>query len=293
MHIADFHYHRPATLDEALLLLDTKPDGVLLAGGTDLLVELKQGKRFHPDVISLTRIADLATIEVQNGCLFIGAGVTHNQLVHSPLIQQLCAAVGEAAQTIGTEQIRNTATVGGNLCTAASCADTAPILIALGAGIEIVGRDGRRTLPLAEFFVDHRQTALAKSEILTKIIVPVPPPGTGAAFEKFGLRGASNISVASVAAMVRVADGHCTEACFVMGAVAPTPTVSVRAAELVRGRPTSAIADEPSLLEQIGKAAADDAAPIDDIRGTAEFRRDIIATLAQRALTAALRRVHE
>jgi carbon-monoxide dehydrogenase medium subunit len=293
MHIADFHYHRPATLDEALLLLDTKPDGVLLAGGTDLLVDLKQGKRFHPDVISLTRIPNLATIEVQDGSLFIGAGVTHNQLVHSPLIQQLCAAVGEAAQTIGTEQIRNTATVGGNLCTAASCADTAPILIALGAGIEIVAREGRRTLSLAEFFIDHRRTALAKGEILTTIIVPVPPPGTGAAFEKFGLRGASNISVASVAAMVRVVDGHCTEARFVMGAVAPTPTVSVRAAELVQGRPVSAIADEPSLLEQVGKAAADDAAPIDDIRGTAAFRRDIIATLAQRALTAALCRVNE
>ena len=293
MHIADFHYHCPATLDEALILLDTKPDGVVLAGGTDLLVDLKQGKRFHPDVISLTRIADLGTIEVQNGTLFIGAGVTHNQLVHSPLIQQLCAAVGEAAQTIGTEQIRNTATVGGNLCTAASCADTAPMLIALGAGVEIAGSGGRRTLPLGEFFIDHRQTALAKGEILTKIIVPIPPPGTGAAFEKFGLRGASNISVASVAAMVRVVDGHCTEACFVMGAVAPTPRVSQHAAELVQGRPISAIADDTSLLEQIGKAVADDAAPIDDIRGTAEFRRDIIATLAQRALTAALRRVNE
>jgi carbon-monoxide dehydrogenase medium subunit len=293
MHIADFHYHRPATLDEALFLLDTKPDGVLLAGGTDLLVDLKQGKRFHPDVISLTRIADLGTIEVQDGSLFIGAGVTHNQLVHSPLIQQLCAAVGEAAQTIGTEQIRNTATVGGNLCTAASCADTAPILIALGAGIEIVGREGRRTLPLAEFFIDHRQTALAKNEILTKIIVPIPPPGTGAAFEKFGLRGASNISVASLAAVVRVVDGHCTEACLVMGAVAPTPKVSVHAAELVQGRSISAIADDPLLLEQVGKAVAGDAAPIDDLRGTAAFRRNIIATLAQRALTAALRRVND
>jgi carbon-monoxide dehydrogenase medium subunit len=293
MHIADFHYHRPATLDEALFLLDTKPDGVLLAGGTDLLVDLKQGKRFHPDVISLTRIPDLGTIEVQDGSLFIGAGATHNQIVHSPLIQQLCAAVGEAAQTIGTEQIRNTATVGGNLCTAASCADTAPILIALGAGIEIVGREGRRTMPLAEFFIDHRQTALEKGEILTTIIVPIPLPGTGAAFEKFGLRGASNISVASVAAMVRAIDGNCTEACFVMGAVAPTPRVSTHAAELLQGQPIAAIADDSSLLEQVGKAVADDAAPIDDIRGTAEFRRSILTTLAQRALTAALRRVNE
>jgi CO/xanthine dehydrogenase FAD-binding subunit len=293
MHIADFHYHRPGTLDEALQLLDAKPDGVLLAGGTDLLVDLKQGKRFHPDVISLTRIPDLGTIEVQDGSVFIGAAVTHNQFLHSPLIQQCCPAVGEAAQTIGTEQIRNTATVGGNLCTAASCADTAPILIAHGAGIEIVGNEGRRTMPLAEFFVDHRQTALERGEILTKIIVPIPLPGTGAAFEKFGLRGASNISVASVATMVRVADGHCTEACFVMGAVAPTPKVSVRAAELVQGRTISAIADDPSLLERVGQAVADDAAPIDDIRGTAEFRREITATLAQRALTAALRRVND
>ncbi len=293
MYVSDFRYHRPETLDEALRLLEASPDGVLLAGGTDLLVDLKQGKRSHQDVISLTRIQNLNAISVEQDRLLIGTAVTHNQLIHSPLIRAHCRVIAEAAETIATEQIRNTATVGGNLCTAASCADTAPILIALGAEIEIVSRQGQRTLRLADFFVDHRKTALETGEILRRIIVPIPPQGTGAAYQKFGLRQAANIAVASVAAMVRVADGMCEDACFVMGAVAPTPRVSAGAAGLVVGRPISQLSEGSPLWKQVGQAVADDAEPIDDIRGSGEFRREITATLARRALTMALGRVRE
>ncbi|UCG87639.1 MAG: FAD binding domain-containing protein [Gemmatimonadota bacterium] len=275
---------------EAVALLETSRDGVLLAGGTDLLVDLKQGKRFHEDVISLTRIEELHSIELHGDSLVIGAAVTHNQLIHSPLIRQSCFAISEAAATIGTEQIRNTATVGGNLCTAASCADTAPILIALEARVELIGGRGRRTLALANLFVDHRRTALEKCEILSRIIVPVPPAGTGAAFEKFGLRQAANISVASVAVMVRVVDQRCERASFVMGAVAPTPRISGKAAGLVEGRPVSQVSEGSELLERVARAVADDAAPLDDIRGSAAFRREVTATLARRAFEKALSR---
>ncbi|NIM48966.1 MAG: xanthine dehydrogenase family protein subunit M, partial [Gemmatimonadales bacterium] len=223
MYISDFRYHRPETLGEASRLLESSPDGVLLAGGTDLLVELKLGKRFHQDVISLSRIQDLRSVDMQENTLLIGAAVTHNELVHSSLIQEHCYAISEAAETIATEQIRNTATVGGNLCTAASCADTAPILIALGAEVETVSSQGRKTFPLAELFVDHRKTVLTKGEILRSIIVPIPPLGTGAAYNKFGLREAANVAVASVAVVVRVVGEQCEDARFVMGAVAPTP----------------------------------------------------------------------
>jgi carbon-monoxide dehydrogenase medium subunit len=290
VYISDFQFHRPDTLAEALQLLEAKKNGVLLAGGTDLLVDLKQGKRSHQDIISLTRITELGEITVQQGRLLIGPCVTHNQLLHSPVIQQHCSAISEAAATIATEQIRNVATVGGNLCTAASCADTAPILIALGAEIEIVASRGERKLPLAEFFVDHRRTALEKGEILRRIVVPTLPPRTGAAFKKFGLREAANISVASVAVMIRISGERCEDARFVMGAVAPTPKISANAARLLRGKSTGEISQGGSLAAEAGQAVADDADPIDDIRGSAAFRREITAILARRALAMALGR---
>ena len=293
MYISDFRYHRPETLDEAVRILNDSPDGVLLAGGTDLLVDLKQGKRWHQDVISLTRVEELGSICIHGDTLVIGATVTHNQLIHSPLVREHCFALSEAAESIATEQIRNTATVGGNLCTAASCADTAPILMALGSSLEIVGKPGQRTLPLADFFVDHRTTALEHGEVLSAIVVPIPARGVGAAYEKFGLRQAANISVASVAVMVRVQDEQVVEARFVMGAVAPTPRISARAYAVVKGQPTAELSQGGELMKQVGQAVAADADPIDDLRGTAEFRREITETLTQRALSTALNRATE
>jgi carbon-monoxide dehydrogenase medium subunit len=290
VYISDFHYHRPESLGEACRLLETSPNGALVAGGTDLLVELKQGKRSHQDVISLTRIPELRAIDVQEQILRIGAAVTHNQIMHSSLVREHCFALSEATESIATEQIRNTATVGGNLCTAASCADTAPILIALAAEVELATSRGQRTLPLAEFFVDHRKTVLETGEILRSILVPIPQPGTGTAFRKFGVRGAANIAVASVAVWVRVAGGRVQDARFVMGAVAPTPAVSPRAVEVVRGQPIAELEEGRPLSQRVGQAVAEDAEPIDDIRGSAGFRREIIAILARRALGVALGR---
>jgi CO/xanthine dehydrogenase FAD-binding subunit len=292
MFIPDFNLHRPDKLEEACRILDESPDGVLLAGGTDLLLDLKLGKRHHEDVISLTRIAELQSITVEANQLVLGGGVTHNQIIESPVVRENWFALSEAAETIGTEQIRNTATVGGNLCTAASCADTAPILIALGAEVEITNSGGKRFLPLEEFFTDHRTTALQKGDILSRIRVPEPAPGTGACYRKFGLRGAANISVASVAAMIRLEDGVCRDARFVMGAVAPTPKIAVKAGELVQGKSFSALSDE-SFLEQLGRAVSDEAEPIDDIRGSAEYRREVTAVQAQQAFTVALERASD
>ena len=290
MFIADFRYHRPETLDEAVRLINDSAKGVLLAGGTDLLVDLKQGKRSYQDVISLTRVTELGSIRVDGDTLVIGATVTHNQLVHSPLIRDHCYAISEAAESIATEQIRNTATVGGNLCTAASCADTAPILMALGSAVKIVSKSGKRTVALGDFFVGHRSTALARGEVLSAIHVPVPTAGVGAAYEKFGLRQAANISVASVAVMVRVQGDRVVEARLVMGAVAPTPKVSARAYAAIKGQPVADLLPGGRLTKQVGEAAAADAEPIDDLRGTADFRREITKVLAQRALARALDR---
>ncbi len=291
MFIPDFNLHRPDKLEEACRILDESPDGVLLAGGTDLLLDLKLGKRHHKNVISLTRITELKSITVENDKLVLGAGVTHNQLIESPVVREKWFAISEAAESIGTEQIRNTATVGGNLCTAASCADTAPVLIAMRAEVEITNSSGKRALPLEEFFTDHRTTALEKGDILSRILVPVPSPGTGTCYKKFGLRGAANISVASVAAMVQLEDGVCRDARFVMGAVAPTPKIAVRAGELIQGKSVSELSDE-SVLQQLALVISNEAEPIDDIRGSGAYRREVTGVQARRAFTVALERAN-
>jgi CO/xanthine dehydrogenase FAD-binding subunit len=289
MFIPDFSLHRPEKLEEACRILEESPDGVLLAGGTDLLLDLKQGKRHHQDVISLTRIAELQSIRVENDKLVLGAGVTHNQLVESPVVREKWLALSEAAEQIGTEQIRNTATVGGNLCTAASCADTAPILVALRAEVEISNSRGKRALPLETFFTGHRTTALKKGDILSRIRVPVPSLGAGACYKKFGLRGAANISVASVAAMVHLKDGVCRDARFVMGAVAPTPKVANKAGALVKGKRVSELSDD-AFLDQLGRAVSEEAEPIDDIRGSGAYRLEVTGVQARRSFTVALER---
>jgi CO/xanthine dehydrogenase FAD-binding subunit len=293
VYIPDFRYHQPSTVGEACRILDASQDAALLAGGTDLLVELKQGKRRSRDVVSLTKIRELQSISVEGETLSIGAVVTQNQLIASPLVREHCPALGEAAAAIATEQIRNTATIGGNLCTAASCADSAPILIALDAEIELAGNRGERCLPLQEFFIGHRATVLEKGEILTRVLVPMPAPGTGAAYEKFGLRGSASVAVASVAVRVGLEKGICRRACFVMGAVAPTPKISRGAAELVEGRAASELAANEVLLETVGRVAAADAEPIDDLRGSGAYRRALVAVLARRALLDALGRCEE
>ena len=289
MYITDFNLHRPDNLEEACRILDESPDGVLLAGGTDLLLDLKLGKRHHKDVISLTRVTELQSIKVENNKLVLGSGVSHNQIIESPVVREKWFALSEAAETIGTEQIRNTATVGGNLCTAASCADTAPILVALGAEVEITSTRGKRVLPLEAFFTDHRTTALQKGDILSRILVPVPAPGTGACYKKFGLRGAANISVASVAAMVQLHEGVCQDARFVMGAVAPTPKVANKAGELVKGKQATELSDD-AFLDQVGRAVSEEAEPIDDIRGSGSYRREVTGIQARRAFAVALER---
>lgn len=290
MTIADFFYHKPSSLKEACQILNESPDGVPLAGGTDLLVEMKRGLRHHEDVVSLAEIQDLKRIAEEEGNLIIGAGVTHNMLIASPLIKEHSPAIAEAASKIGTEQIRNVGTVGGNLCTGASCCDMAPILMAYDASFEIESPDNVRTVSSREFFISHKKTRIRKGEILTSIKISRNMARRGASYEKFGLREAASISVASIAAVVEIHGEICSDVCIVIGAVAPTPKVSDKAIAFLKGKKISELSEDSSILIQAGEAAADDALPIDDLRSSATYRRNIIKVLTQRAvLKAALR----
>ncbi len=290
MHLTQFRYHKPKTLEEACTLLEQKENAAVLAGGTDVLVEIKKGLRQNDDLISLSALDELKEISKDENNLYIGAGATHNEVKKSPLIKNEFQAISEAASLIGTEQIRNTGTIGGNLCTGASCCDMAPVLIAYGARVELFSLKGKRTVALKDFFRFHKQTMIEKGEIMTKVIVPNLEKGSGVWFEKFGLRDAAAISVASAAAMIKTDGSKCSDALVVVGAVAPVPKISDKAKDVLTGKSTTELINDSSILEQVGKAAADDSLPIDDIRGTAGYRRGLVPVLAKRAVTKAAKR---
>ena len=290
MIIEDFIYHKPTSIEEACKLLEQSDNGAPIAGGTDILVEIKQGLRHHKEIISLSGINALKDIHEDENRIEIGAGVTHNEVATSPFIKKYFPAISEAAAKIGTDQIRNTGTVGGNLCTGASCCDMAPILLALHASVEIASPSESRNVSLKDFFIFHKETSLGKGELMTKIIISKPEPNTGASFEKFGLRETASISVASAAAMVKFDNGICTDVCVVIGAVAPTPIICNRTNEMLIGKKILDFTEDTETLEQAGSLASEDSVPIDDLRGSAEFRRGIVIVLVERAITKAVER---
>ena len=284
MYIQDFTYHKPETLQEACNLLESQNNAAAIAGGTDILVELKKGLRHNDNIISLSGIKELKILEESENNLVIGSAVTHNEIKNSKFIREKFPALAETASQIGTDQVRNTATVGGNLCTGASCCDMAPVLIASNASAEILSTNGKRIVSLKDFFVFHKETSIGKGELMTKIIVPFLEPGTGVCFKKFGLRDASSISVASASAFIKVEDDVCIDSRIVVGAVAPIPKISNKSSEILNGAKVTELSEGSSVLKEAGKAAAADSLPLDDMRGTADFRRDIVNVLTQRAV---------
>jgi len=290
MYLQDFLYHKPASLQEACKLLANEKNAAAIAGGTDILVEIKKGLRHNDNIVSLSGIEELKILEESGNQLVIGAAVTHNEIKNSTFIKEKLPALAETASLIGTDQVRNTATVGGNLCTGASCCDMAPVLIASKASAEIVSTNGKRVVALKDFFVFHKETSIGKGEILTKIIIPLSEPGTGVCFKKFGLRDASAISVASVSVMIKTDGIVFADSCIVVGAVAPTPRISIKASKIINDSKLKEFDKDGSILSKVGDETVKDSLPIDDIRGTAKFRRNIVKVLTQRAvLTAVLR----
>jgi len=289
MYLPEFNFHQPVSVTDALALLDNGKNSVAMAGGTDLLVEMKKGLRRHSEVISLNRIAELKIITEDGMFVYVGACAKHNEILASPIVNKFIPVLAAAVSKIGTEQVRNTGTIGGNICTAASCSDTAPVLLALDASVEILNSTGMRSLPLSEFFIFNKKTVLKAGDLISRIVVRKPDSGTGAVYEKFGLREAGSISVVSVAVSVRIKQARIEETCIVIGAVAPTPRISKTATEVIRGKKVDDLLNNESLLEEAGKAAVMDSVPIDDIRGGAQYRRNVLNVLTKRAILGAVK----
>ncbi|MCB9139574.1 MAG: FAD binding domain-containing protein [Caldilineaceae bacterium] len=280
-------YESPVTLDEALAYKALHgPHARIIAGGTDLLIELHHAGRRAPDggapgLIDLTRTPGLAAIDEDATHLHLGPLVTHNQCVASQAVQRYALPLAQACREVGAPQIRNRATIAGNLITASPANDAIAPLMALDATVTVASAArGERTLPLADFITDFRRVDLADDEILTRISIPKTPTNARSVFIKLGLRRAQAISVVSVAAILtQDNDGVITDARIALGAVAPVIVRADAAEAYLRGKMlTETVMDEAARLSLAA------AAPIDDIRGSADYRRGMVETLVRRAL---------
>lgn len=282
-----FDYHEPASVADAVALAARFGDAArFLAGGTDLIIQMRRGRIAPRHVVSLRRLTGLDTIAV-NGEVLLGSLVTHRALERVPHFQGALRALVEGAEVIGGHQVRNVATVGGNIVNASPAADLVPVLLALDAVVTCVGAGGERTLPLADFLLGPGRTSRRPDDLLTAVRFPWPAPRTATAFLKAGRRRAMEISVACVAARLTLdAGGSCAAAAIALGAVAPTTMRAAQAEAGLVGRPLTA-----ATLREAGRAAAAACAPIDDVRASAHYRRLLVATLVPRALERCAERI--
>jgi CO/xanthine dehydrogenase FAD-binding subunit len=273
-----FDYAAPTTVKEACQLLTTNPNARPLAGGTDLLIQMKERGRPVPLLVSLRWVEELASLKT-NGQLEIGAMVTCGEVAWSEAIKKDWPGLVDGADLVGSVQIRNKGTVGGNVCNAAPSADVVPALIVLGATARVVGPGGERTLPLGELFRGPGQTALAAGEVLVGLTVPKSEAGSGSAYLRHVPRREMDIAVVGVAVQLQLeGDGRTVkDARVALASVAPTPIRSAAAEQALIG---SQLNDEA--LRRAGEGAAADARPISDVRATADYRRELLKVYTRR-----------
>lgn len=274
-------YHRPQSLAEAVALAGRLGgEARFLAGGTDLIVQMTRGRLAPRHLIALQDVPGLAGIAVDGG-VTLGAAVTHRAIERTPALSGALRCLIEGAEVIGGHQVRNVATVGGNLVNASPAADLTPCVLALEGRVTLVGPDGERELAVGDFVRGPGETARRPAELLTRVSMPALPPRSATAFLKAGRRRAMEIAVVSVAVRLTLdaATERCLEARIGLGAVAPTAIRALAAERLVEGRPATA-----EVFQGAGRAAQEACAPIDDVRASADFRRHLVGVLVRRAL---------
>jgi len=289
MYLPDFDYYAPESLTEAMgTLMRLGPTAMILAGGTDILVKMKNGLLAPSALVSLKNLHDLRRILWDdNRGLVIGALATHNEICNSAVVQGHFLSLSEAAHKLANNQVRNRGTIGGNLVNAIPSADLPPILMALHAYVTLAGPDGSRTIPVENFFTGVSCCAIESArEILTEVVIP-PQDTTGSTYIKFGLRRSGALAVVGVAAAVTMDGDMVRDARICLGAVYKTPTRAVQAEQVIVGKRWT-----DDLLEQAGRKAVGCCLPISDIRGSAEYRRDLVRIFTRRALKRAITQGH-
>jgi len=277
----------PTTIEEAVAVLKGNRGAMVLAGATDLIPAIRRGLAKPRLLVNLKRIPALAGIRRVRGGVRIGALTTISDLLRSPLLGQRWPALVEVARDFGSPQIRSMATIGGNLCSATPSADMPLPLLVLDARVQVLGPKGERELALPELFLDAGKTALRAGEILTGVTIPNPPARTGVAHVRLTVRRAMDVPMAAVAAAITLAsDGRtCRRARISLGAVAPVPARATEAERALEGKALTR-----GVIAAAAAAAANEAEPISDLRASAEYRRDMIAVLARRAIERAYSR---
>jgi xanthine dehydrogenase FAD-binding subunit len=278
--LRDFFYARPETLEEALAAM-RGGNARALAGGTDLIPQMREGRVSATAIVDLKRISDLTAIApVHDGGVRIGAAASASAVARHPVIARDYPAVARSARLIGSAQIQSRASLGGNICNAAPSADAVPALICHAADALIADASGRREIALEQIFVGPGRTLLGDTALLLAVVLPPPPPRSAVQYLRFTPRREMDIAIAGAGAFIALdAQGAIAAARIVLASVAPTP-MRASAAELalIGERPT------PALLREAGRRAGGDARPIDDTRGSADYRRALVSVLTARAL---------
>jgi carbon-monoxide dehydrogenase medium subunit len=286
-----FELLQPHSLKEALeMKRDSQEGAKLLAGGTDLLVLLKEHKLKTETVISLRHVRELNFIREERQGVTLGALVSHTDIATSLLVRQKFPDLAEACSQVGATQIQNLGTVGGNLCNASPAADTAPPLLLMDALLTLASTRGERRIAIHDFFLAPRQTVLQPDEILKEIFIPPISGRRGATYLKLGRRQAMEIAIVGLGVAIHLngSDRMVSECRIAMGSVAPTVVRARSAEELLHHREINS-----QLVDEVAAVAADAARPISDVRASAQYRLDMIRVLCRQATHAALARARE
>ncbi|WP_372683115.1 xanthine dehydrogenase family protein subunit M [Desulfosarcina sp.] len=287
MLLPEFDFHEPRSIDEACEIMAAYgAKAKLLAGGTDLMVNMKKKILTPAHLVCLSRISSMHGIEEKGGRIIIGGRCTVAELTVDSLVEEKLGALRAGAKALGSPLVRNRATIGGNIGSARPAADLPPSLIAYGATAMLESRRGKRELPLGAFFKGPGFTEIDVDEILTEIRVPVPCQGEGAGYINLGVRKAQDCNIVNVASFIALDEknGCVKKARIVMGSVGPTPLRAATAEAVLIGQKP-----DESLFLKAGEAARQDCTPIDDFRGAASYRKAMVGVLTKRTLDKAYR----
>ena len=281
-----FDLHRPRSLDEATVLADRYgDDAAFYCGGTELLLLLKLGFASFGHLIDLKQIEELGSVRAENGELVIGSAVTHRELERSELVRERLPALATMERSVANLRVREVGTLGGNLCFSDPHSDPAAFLLALDAEVECRrGGEAARRISISDFVVGPYQTALREGEVLTAVRIPALPGGAAVAHAKFAFH---ERPTATVACLARVVDGTVAEARVAVGSVGARPVRSPAAEELLTGMPASEV--DPGVVAEAGTRAAEEAAPVDDATGSAEYKAQLVRVLVERTFREAVR----
>jgi carbon-monoxide dehydrogenase medium subunit len=284
MTLPPFDLHRPQSLEEATdLAVHYGEDAAFYCGGTELLLLLKLGFASFGHLIDLKGIAELGGIRSDNGDLVVGAAVTHRELERSELVRARLPALALMEQRVANLRVREVGTLGGNLCFSDPHSDPATFLLAVDGQVECRRGGGEpRRLPISDFVVGPYQTSLEQGELLTAVLIPALPDGASVAHAKFSFH---ERPTATVACLARVEDGVVAEARVAVGSVGARPARSVAAEEALAGAP---LAELDGVLATAGERAAEDAAPVDDGTGSADYKAQLVKVLVERTFREAL-----